>query len=101
MALMLLATSVLLAGIIHSGFNHQMDPKGCTMTFMQPSYYRLLGLRPEQTKLASKYSLLLYRDEYDYVPQVEHGKLIQTKENEWSINEDAKVTQLPLRRLGS
>lgn len=91
MALILLATGVLLAGIIHSGFNHQMDPKGCTMTFMQPSYYRLLGLRPEQTKLALKYSLLLYRDEYDYVPQVEHGKIIQTKENEWSIDEDAKL----------
>ncbi|KAG0091157.1 GPI inositol deacylase [Podila epicladia] len=91
MALMLLVTGVLLAGIVHSGFNRQMDPKGCIMTFMQPSYYRLLGLGPEQTKLASKYSLLLYRDEYDYLPRVEHGQLIQTCDHEWSIDKDAKL----------
>ncbi|KAG0027331.1 GPI inositol deacylase [Podila clonocystis] len=91
MALIVLVTGILLAGIVHSGFNRQMDPKGCIMTFMQPSYYRLLGLGPEQTKLASKYSLLLYRDEYDYLPQVEHGHLIQTSDNAWSIDKDAKL----------
>ncbi|KAF9321472.1 GPI inositol deacylase [Podila horticola] len=91
MALILLVTGVLLAGIIHSGFSRQMDPKGCIMTFMQPSYYRLLGLGPEQTKLASKYSLLLYRDEYDYLPQTDHGKIVQTSDHEWSIDKDAKL----------
>ncbi|KAG0332731.1 GPI inositol deacylase [Podila humilis] len=68
-----------------------MDRKGCIMTFMQPSYFRLHGLGPEQTKLASKYSLFLYRDEYDYQPQVIGGSVQQTSDSEWSVGRDAKV----------
>lgn len=50
--------------IIHSLNTRQLDPKGCRMSYMRPSYARLDEFDTEHTRFASKYSLYLYREQY-------------------------------------
>lgn len=61
-----LATSVcsilLLLVVIHSFLNRQLDPKGCKMCWMRPSFTRFSDFDTEHTRFASKYSLYLYRE---------------------------------------
>lgn len=53
----------LLAIILESLVTRQLDPKGCRMSYMRPSYARLDEFDTEHTRFASKYSLYLYREQ--------------------------------------
>lgn len=52
-----------LAFIVHSSLNLQIDPQGCVMSMMTPTYLKLSGFDTEHSRFASKYSLYLYREE--------------------------------------
>ncbi|KAK4099650.1 GPI inositol-deacylase [Parathielavia hyrcaniae] len=52
-----------LLAVIHSSTTRQLDPKGCRMSYMRPSYAKLNEFDTEHTRLASKYSLYLYREQ--------------------------------------
>ncbi|KXX83419.1 GPI inositol-deacylase [Madurella mycetomatis] len=52
-----------LLAVLHSSVTRQIDPKGCRMSYMRPSYARLDDFDTEHTRLASKYSLYLYREQ--------------------------------------
>ncbi|KAK3318624.1 GPI inositol-deacylase [Apodospora peruviana] len=52
-----------LAAVINSSATRQLDPKGCRMSYMRPSYARLHDFDTEHTRFASKYSLYLYREQ--------------------------------------
>jgi len=54
---------VLLGVIVESLVTRQLDPKGCRMSYMRPSYARLNEFDTEHTRFASKYSLYLYREQ--------------------------------------
>lgn len=62
-----LVTSVmgigLLVSIVNSLTTRQLDPKGCRMSYMRPSYARLNEFDTEHTRFATKYSLYLYREQ--------------------------------------
>ncbi|KAH8681412.1 PGAP1-like protein-domain-containing protein [Xylariales sp. PMI_506] len=63
--LTLLATVVglgLLFTILNSSATRQLDPKGCRMSYMSPSYVHMSDFDTEHTRFASKYSLYLYRE---------------------------------------
>jgi len=63
--LTLLTTALSLAMvyvIVSSFFSRQLDPKGCRQCYMYPGYVRLADFDTEHTRLASKYSLWLYRE---------------------------------------
>jgi hypothetical protein len=49
--------------IINSLVTRQLDPKGCRMSYMRPSYAKLNDFDTEHTRFASKYSLYLYREQ--------------------------------------
>jgi hypothetical protein len=49
--------------VLHSSVTRQLDPKGCRMSYMRPSYAKLNEFDTEHTRLASKYSLYLYREQ--------------------------------------
>jgi GPI inositol-deacylase len=49
--------------ISHSFLTRQLDPKGCRMSYMRPSFAKLKDFDTEHTRFASKYSLYLYREE--------------------------------------
>lgn len=53
----------LLATVLHSLSTRQLDPKGCRMSYMRPSYIKLSEFDTEHTRFASKYSLYLYREQ--------------------------------------
>ncbi|KAK4238631.1 GPI inositol-deacylase [Achaetomium macrosporum] len=53
----------LLFAVLHSSVTRQIDPKGCRMSYMRPSYAKLDDFDTEHTRLASKYSLYLYREQ--------------------------------------
>lgn len=53
----------LLSTILHSLVTRQLDPKGCRMSYMRPSYHRFDGFDTEHTRFATKYSLYLYREQ--------------------------------------
>lgn len=53
----------LLFAILHSSVTRQVDPKGCRMSYMRPSYAKLDDFDTEHTRLAGKYSLYLYREQ--------------------------------------
>ncbi|CAK7198265.1 GPI inositol deacylase [Sporothrix eucalyptigena] len=57
--------AVLLGLILKSLVTRQfdMDPKGCRMSYMRPSYAHLSEFDTEHTRFASKYSLYLYREQ--------------------------------------
>ncbi len=57
-----------LASVLHSSVTRQVDPKGCRMSYMRPSYARLDDFDTEHTRFASKYSLYLYREQ-----GIDHG----------------------------
>ncbi|KPI43387.1 GPI inositol-deacylase [Cyphellophora attinorum] len=52
-----------IAAIVHSFVNLQMDPQGCGMSFMTPTYIKMEGFDSEYSRFASKYGLYLYREE--------------------------------------
>ena len=52
-----------LSFIVHSAVNLQVEPQGCVMSMMSPTYLRLSGFDTEHSRFASKYSLYLYREE--------------------------------------
>ena len=52
-----------LVAIIHSSLKRQVDPQGCVMSMMSPTYIKLSGFDTEHSRFASKYSLYLYREE--------------------------------------
>ncbi|KAK4140644.1 GPI inositol-deacylase [Dichotomopilus funicola] len=52
-----------LFAVLHSSATRQIDPKGCRMSYMRPSYAKLDEFDTEHTRLASKYSLYLYREQ--------------------------------------
>ncbi|KAK7207061.1 PGAP1-like protein-domain-containing protein [Myxozyma melibiosi] len=52
----------ILALILYSVFNLQLDTKGCRPIFMAPSYTLLKDFNTSHSRLASKYSLYLYRE---------------------------------------
>ncbi|KAI5466548.1 PGAP1-like protein-domain-containing protein [Mariannaea sp. PMI_226] len=53
----------LLFGILRSLVTRQLDPKGCRMSYMRPSYVRFTEFDTEHTRFATKYSLYLYREQ--------------------------------------
>ncbi|KIH86860.1 hypothetical protein SPBR_08082 [Sporothrix brasiliensis 5110] len=57
--------AVLLGLILKSFVTRQfvLDPKGCRMSYMRPSYAHLSEFDTEHTRFASKYSLYLYREQ--------------------------------------
>jgi len=48
--------------ILHSFETLQVDPTGCGMPSMRPTYIKLLGFDTEHTRFAGKYGLYLYRE---------------------------------------
>lgn len=52
-----------LFAVVHSSGTRQIDPKGCRMSYMRPSYAKFSDFDTEHTRLASKYSLYLYREQ--------------------------------------
>ncbi|KAK3944793.1 GPI inositol-deacylase [Diplogelasinospora grovesii] len=54
---------VLMVSVLNSSVTRQIDPKGCRMSYMRPSYARLNDFDTEHTRFASKYSLYLYREQ--------------------------------------
>jgi pimeloyl-ACP methyl ester carboxylesterase len=52
----------LLFVIVQSFNTRQLDPKGCRMSYMRPSFVRFADFDTEHTRFASKYSLYLYRE---------------------------------------
>ena len=52
-----------LATISYMLLNRQLDPKGCRMSYMRPSYLRFSDFDTEHTRFATKYSLYLYREQ--------------------------------------
>ena len=66
-SLLVLLTSVLgiaiLIGILKSLVSRQLDPKGCRMSYMRPSYVHFSEFDTEHTRFATKYSLYLYREQ--------------------------------------
>lgn len=57
-----LSSILVLAVIVNSFFNKQLDPKGCKMCYMSPGFAKLHGFDTEHTRFASKYSVYLYRE---------------------------------------
>lgn len=53
---------LVLASIVHSFSNRQLDNKGCRMSYMRPSFAKLSDFDTEHTRFASKYSVYLYRE---------------------------------------
>ncbi|KAK7423790.1 GPI inositol deacylase [Neonectria magnoliae] len=53
----------LLFSILRSLVTRQLDPKGCRMSYMRPSYVRFSEFDTEHTRFATKYSLYLYREQ--------------------------------------
>lgn len=54
---------VLLAAILKSLISYQIEPKGCRMSYMRPSYIHFSDFDTEHTRFATKYSLYLYREQ--------------------------------------
>ncbi len=52
-----------LYAIANSVSTRQLDPKGCRMSYMAPSYAKLNDFDTEHTRFATKYSLYLYREQ--------------------------------------
>ena len=49
--------------ILQSALKLQLDPQGCRMSRMSPTYIKLSGFDSEHSRFASKYALHLYREE--------------------------------------
>lgn len=92
-ALFLLSFAVL-GCVFHSNFYHQVDADNCEPIYMQPKYYKLLGFDRERTAFAGKYGLFLFRDQYDYRLQVDSSLLTDRGNYVWTVDKEAKVTEL-------
>lgn len=102
LASLLVFSAVILTCVIHSSFNHQLDPKGCIMTYMQPTYYRLQAFDETMTRFAGKYNLLLYRDgDYDDdrlrspLNHIDFGGsnlVTQIESSVWAVDKSVKVS---------
>lgn len=57
-----LGVAVLFA-ILRSVLRHQVETKGCRMSYMRPSYIHFSSFDTEHTRFATKYSLYLYREQ--------------------------------------
>ncbi|PFH55666.1 hypothetical protein XA68_17858 [Ophiocordyceps unilateralis] len=53
----------LLFVIVRSLLRHGVEPKGCRMSYMRPSYLHFPDFDTEHTRFATKYSLYLYREQ--------------------------------------
>ncbi|RDA85600.1 hypothetical protein CP532_0902 [Ophiocordyceps camponoti-leonardi (nom. inval.)] len=53
----------LLFVIVRSLLRHGVEPKGCRMSYMSPSYLHFSDFDTEHTRFATKYSLYLYREQ--------------------------------------
>ncbi|KAI8604374.1 PGAP1-like protein-domain-containing protein [Dissophora ornata] len=83
---------VLLGCALHSSFNHQLDPKGCQMTYMYPSYYKIMGFDHDKTRLAGKYGLVLYRHDSGTTPPIsDPSQLTRTGDYDHTIAKSAKI----------
>lgn len=51
-----------LATMLNSTATRCLDPKGCIMSYMRPSYFHLSDFDTEHTRFGGKYSLYLYRE---------------------------------------
>ncbi|KAK3841422.1 MAG: PGAP1-like protein-domain-containing protein [Linnemannia gamsii] len=96
LASLVLFSAIILGCVTHSSFNHQLDPKGCVMTYMQPTYYRILGMDETISPRFRKYNLLLYRDdEYDDHIGLNRlgskGLLTQLGSSEWAVDTSVKI----------
>jgi glycosylphosphatidylinositol deacylase len=58
-----LAGISLLILVLYSLSTRQLDPKGCRMSYMRPSYLKFDEFDTEHTRFATKYSLYLYREQ--------------------------------------
>lgn len=54
---------MLLVAILKSLVSYQIEPKGCRMSYMRPSYVHFSDFDTEHTRFATKYSLYLYREQ--------------------------------------
>lgn len=54
---------VFLGAILKSLVSRQLEPKGCRMSYMRPSYIHYHEFDTEHTRFATKYSLYLYREQ--------------------------------------
>ncbi|KAF1811670.1 GPI inositol-deacylase-like protein [Eremomyces bilateralis CBS 781.70] len=69
--LTLLSAIALLFAIVQSFLTKQLDPKGCSMSYMRPSFVHFSDFDTEHTRFATKYNLFLYREgEIDEDPRV-------------------------------
>lgn len=48
--------------IVRAFLTRQLDPRGCAMSYMRPSFAKFSDFDTEHTRFASKYSLYLYRE---------------------------------------
>jgi GPI inositol-deacylase len=55
--------AVFLLSVVHSFLNRQVDPQGCFMSTMTPTYIKMSGFDTEHSRFATKYLLYLYREE--------------------------------------
>ena len=53
----------ILSAIMRSLVGHNVEPKGCRMSYMRPSYLHYSDFDTEHTRFATKYSLYLYREQ--------------------------------------
>jgi hypothetical protein len=66
--------------VVRSMAAHKFDTKGCRMSYMRPSYVKLVDFDSEYTRFASKYSLYLYRERgVDHVSKVCRDSLSQVE----------------------
>lgn len=52
-----------LATILNSSATRCLDAKGCIMSYMRPSYFKLGDFDTEHTRFGGKYALYLYREQ--------------------------------------
>ncbi|PHH82070.1 hypothetical protein CDD83_3378 [Cordyceps sp. RAO-2017] len=52
-----------LVSILRSLLRHEVEAKGCRMSYMRPSYVHFSHFDTEHTRFATKYSLYLYREQ--------------------------------------
>ncbi|KAK9768014.1 GPI inositol deacylase [Basidiobolus ranarum] len=72
--LVALATLAFLGFVLDSFLNHQLDPKGCEMSYMRPVFLKQNDFNHLHTKYTKKYELYLYREHgYDQTNSPPNG----------------------------
>ncbi|KAF8940304.1 GPI inositol deacylase [Dissophora ornata] len=65
---------------------------GCQMTYMYPSYYKIMGFDHDKTRLAGKYGLVLYRHDSGTTPPIsDPSQLTRTGDYDHTIAKSAKI----------